>query len=244
MLRQYLYHQIRHCWSSCPSMEYYELSLGLVEIHSQPSCRSIFLGHSEQCAWALPLFLWILKGAMPKCTVQPRWMPFSNSRAHTTFFFSMSLITAIEKASTVLSSQLPRAKACDLFLYHKELESALIKLEQVLNTQAPKKAQESKQFCQTYGCSRDQPGNSRRSPVSPCCFSPTRPRGCELSAVWLMWWGRQCQCRPRWIDILQLGLATSPRIIEGNEMDYLEGFLPTFCHFHEWAVAFCFNLVE
>lgn len=61
----------------------------------------------------------------------------------------MSLITTIVEASTVLSSSLPRAETRDLLHYRKELESALIKLEQVLNTRAPKNAPESKRSCQT-----------------------------------------------------------------------------------------------
>lgn len=103
----------------------------------------------------------------------------------------MSLITAIVQASTVLSSQLPRAKTCDLFLYRKELESALVKLEQVLNTQAPKKAQESKRFCQT--CCEisfqtrvlDRQNDTSESPHIPPTQSqlPMQPRSphCEAS---------------------------------------------------------------
>lgn len=63
--------------------------------------------------------------------------------------FSMSLITVIVQASTVLSSELPKVKTSDLLHYREELESAHVKLEQVLNTQAPKKTHESKGFCQT-----------------------------------------------------------------------------------------------
>ena len=54
-----------------------------------------------------------------------------------------------------------------------------------------------------HGCLRDQPGNSWWLTVSPCCLLSTSSRGCNLSPVWLIWWGRQCKHWPWWIDLLQ-----------------------------------------